>query len=202
MAQLLSPRFFACHDTEILARKLLGKILCVRSGKKILRGRIVETEAYIGVEDKACHAFGHRRTRRTESLYFPPGFSYVYLIYGMYYCFNVVTCQKDNPQAVLIRALAAVDAKSKSLRAQGPGKLCQALRITKRHDQKNLLDRRSGIWLEDDGYRVLKSQIDKGPRIGVDYAEEAAHWPLRFHIKDHPDVSRSKGLKKSGGKKA
>jgi len=194
MTSLLTSRFFSA-STKKLAQKLLGKIVCVRHGKKVLRGRIVETEAYIGVKDKACHAFGHRRTKRTESLYQPAGFSYVYLIYGMYYCFNVVTCSKGDPQAVLIRALTAVD-NDDELLAQGPGKLCRALRINKRHDQKHLLDPRSGIWLEDDGYQVSQSQIDKGPRIGVDYAEEAAKWPLRFYIKGHPDVSRSKNKSK------
>lgn len=197
MSSLLRPAFFK-GSTEILAKKLLGKILCVRTPQnKILRGRIVETEAYVGVGDKACHAYGDLRTKRTEALYQKFGTSYVYLIYGMYYCFNVVTCEKDNPQAVLIRALAPVDeTANEDLAAQGPGKLCRALRINKSHDQKNLLDRRSGIWLEDDGYRVLKSQIDKGPRIGVDYAEEAAHWPLRFHIKGHPDVSKARASKR------
>jgi DNA-3-methyladenine glycosylase len=198
MARLLRPDFFKASTTA-LAKKLLGKILCVRTKSgRILRGRIVETEAYIGVGDKACHAFGGRRTSRTESLYQKAGSSYVYLIYGMYYCFNVVARPANDPQAVLIRALAPVDEKSKTdLQAQGPGKLCRALRIDKTHDRKNLLDRRSGIWLEDDGYQVFNSEIDKGPRIGVDYAEEAAAWPLRFHIKGHPDVSKTRKQKPS-----
>lgn len=194
MSSLLTARFFS-GTTEKLSQKLLGKILCVRHGRKILRGRIVETEAYIGVDDRACHAFGGRRTKRTESLYQPAGFSYVYLIYGMYFCFNVVTCKQENPQAVLIRALTAVD--DDHLLAQGPGKLCQALGINKSHDQKNLLDPDSGIWLEDDGYKVSQSQIDKGPRIGVDYAGAAAKWHLRFYIKDHPDVSRARSKSKT-----
>jgi DNA-3-methyladenine glycosylase len=191
---LLTARFFNA-STEKIARKLLGKILCVRHGRKVLKGRIVETEAYIGVEDRACHAFGGRRTRRTESLYQAAGSSYVYFIYGMYYCFNVVTCPKENPQAVLVRALTTLDGNQ--LMAQGPGKLCRALGIDRRHDRKNLMDPSSGIWLEDDGYRVSSRQIETSARIGVDYAGEAADWPLRFHIKDHPDVSRARQSTKS-----
>lgn len=193
MNALLTPRFFK-GSTEKISQKLLGKIICVRHGKKVLRGRIVETEAYLGVKDRAAHSYNHRRTPRTESMYRPAGFSYVYFIYGMYYCFNVVTQKENDPQAVLIRALTAIDDDDQLL-AQGPGKLCRALGITKEQNQKNLLDPSSGIWLEDDGYKVSQSQIDKGPRIGVDYAGTAAKWPLRFYIKDHPDVSGRKKRK-------
>lgn len=195
------PLEFHQRDTTQVARELLGKIL-VRiddQGRRI-SGRIVETEAYIGVDDRACHAFGERRTARTAPLYLVGGHSYVFLVYGMHYCFNVVTRERDNPQAVLIRALEPLEGielmrerrknpKREIDLTNGPGKLCLALGIDTRLDA-HLLDKKP-LFIEDDGTEIVDSKIIASPRIGVDYAGEAAAWPLRFSVEANPFVSKA-----------
>ncbi len=164
-------------DVVAVARRLLGSLLVApaRDGRRV-SGIIVETEAYRGPEDRASHAYGGRRTRRTETMYAPGGTAYVYFVYGMYHQFNVVTNVADVPHAVLVRA------------PSGPGKLCIALGIDRRLDGADLLGDR--IWLEA-GRRVRPAAIAAGPRVGIDYALEWAARPWRFWLRGNPFVSRA-----------
>lgn len=187
---------FYFQKTETVAKKILGKVLYFQNDAGETRsGRIVETEAYIGIADPASHAFGNRRTDRTKTMYLDGGHSYVYLIYGMYNCLNFVTRDEGIPEAVLIRALEPVHHSGekpakKDLHTNGPGKLCRHFGITKKQNALKLWKKRSGLWVEDDGFKVSTKQIISAPRIGVDYAGEAARWPLRFYLKDSFWVSR------------
>lgn len=194
------PRSFYRRDTEAVARELLGQRLCRRlPDGQLLSGIIVETEAYLGMEDRACHTFGGRRTPRTETMYAPGGVAYVYLIYGMYYCLNAVTRDAGEPEAVLIRALAPEQGheywqpRYPRLKPQqwlsGPGRLCRALQIDKTNNGLSL--QAGDLWIEVAG-TVDAASIVAGPRIGVDYAGEASQWPLRFHVAGAASVSRSR----------
>lgn len=196
----LLHRDFYFQNTTTVAKKLLGKILCHKNNRgKIIKGRIVETEAYLGVEDPACHTFGDRRTNRTRSMYLDGGHSYIYFIYGMYHCLNVVTRTSAHPEAVLIRAIEPLPAnkkspslpqpKEKKLLTNGPGKLCRFLELDKTHDGLELWRKNSGLWIEE-APQIKRSELIKKPRIGVDYAGFAALWPLRFYIRDNPYVSK------------
>ena len=196
-------RDFYGRDTLSVAKSLLGKVLVHEINGKKLSGKIVETEAYKGIIDKAAHAYGNRRTKRTEALYGPCGFSYVFMIYGMYYCFNVVTESEGIPEGVLIRALEPLtcledmslnryeksyDLLSKSQiknLTNGPGKLCKALLIDKSQNRKDLC--KSDLYIE--GNTIENISIKSSKRIGVDYAEEAADYLWRFYIKDNACVS-------------
>jgi DNA-3-methyladenine glycosylase len=194
----LSNDFFH-QPTEIVARELLGKKLTHVIGGKTVSGLIVETEAYLGLSDKAAHSYGGKRTSRTNHLYQRGGSAYIYLIYGMYNCFNVVCGDENRPEAVLIRALEPVDgisfmqkqrgrARDKNL-TNGPGKLCDALRITKNQNGHNL--RTQPLFIEDVGSALRTNQIVAAKRVGIDYAEEAIHWPLRFYVKENTFVSKT-----------
>lgn len=171
---ILSQAYFSRRTVQV-ARSLVGKYL-VRSldGREIV-GRIVEVEAYVGLQDKACHA-SKGRTKRTEVLFGPPGQSYVYLIYGMHHCLNVVTEQAEFPAAVLIRAIE-VD----GVLIDGPGRLCRALQIDRSLNRIDLTIQES-LWFEDRGGRVLRGQVAALPRIGVDYAGAWAKKPWRFRL--------------------
>jgi DNA-3-methyladenine glycosylase len=149
-------------------------------------GRIVETEAYIGEQDLACHARAGR-TKRTEVLFGPPGHAYVFLIYGMYDCFNVVADREGIGAAVLIRAVEPLEGLESELKTNGPGKLCRALHLSRVHNRLDLT--KSHVFLEE-GPPVLRRQIARGPRIGVEYAGVWAQKPYRFWIRDNPYVSR------------
>jgi DNA-3-methyladenine glycosylase len=173
------PVSFYARDTVRVARGLLAKYLVRNVNGSIRAGRIIEVEAYVGPHDLACHA-SKGRTLRTEVLFGEPGLAYVYLIYGMYHCLNVVTERLDFPAAVLIRAV-----EDDAGLIDGPGRVCRAYMIDRglnRHD----LTRRQGLWLEDRGERVARSQIGAYPRIGVDYAGEWAAKPWRFRVKTTP----------------
>lgn len=174
-----------------LAEDMLGRVLVTKIGNKLTAGIITETEAYDGIEDKACHAYGGKRTPRTEVMYSQGGISYVYLCYGMHHLFNIVTGKKDVPQAVLIRAIQPLKGIDEILKRRnatqlsanlcvGPGKITKALGITTQHNAFDLTQGK--IWLEDDNIQLKKSQILKGPRIGVDYAGEDAKLPYRFWV--------------------
>jgi len=153
--------------------------------------RLDDVEAYLGVDDPACHTFAGRRTQRTEIMWGKAGVAYVYLIYGIHSCLNVVTVGEGTPEAVLIRGASPLmggrlirDRRGgrvapKSL-TDGPGKLCQALEITRADNGVDLCRRESAITILTDGYNVPDQEVDRLPRIGVDYAGEAAAWPLRF----------------------
>lgn len=194
----LPREFYTRRNTLQIARELLGKLLVAR-GEDAPRvtGMIVETEAYKGPLDKASHAYGHRRTSRTETMYGPGGTAYVYFVYGMYSQFNVVTNAAEIPHAILVRALQPVEGldvmrhrrpdKADRDLSNGPGKLCIAMNIDRRFDRADLLGEE--IWVEK--YRELKPrQIASGSRIGISYAEEYVSKPWRFWIKDNPYVSR------------
>ncbi len=171
---ILSKRYFN-RPTLTVARSLVGKYLVREHGKGTVVGRIVEVEAYVGCEDKACHA-SKGRTARTEVLFGPPGMSYVYLIYGMYHMLNVVTERAEFPAAVLIRAIE-VDSEL----IDGPGKLCRALEIDRSLNRLDLTHGRS-LWFEDRGALVPGKQVGTFPRIGVGYAGIWAKKPWRFRL--------------------
>ncbi len=172
-----------------MARDLLGKLLVRETPEGVAVLRLTEVEAYLGVEDAACHTFGGRRTERTATMWGEAGHAYVYLVYGMHHCLNVVTVGEGHPEAVLVRGGVPVAGEELMLRrrngraralADGPGKLCQALRITRSDDGADLCTRSSGLWIASDGWTVPDPEIQCTPRIGVDYAGEAAAWPLRL----------------------
>jgi DNA-3-methyladenine glycosylase len=195
----LPREFYTRADVLEVARDLLGQRLVVSHRKeRRAAGIIVETEAYRGPEDRASHAYGGRRTNRTETMYGIGGTAYVYFVYGMYNQFNVVTNVEDLPHAVLVRALEPVEGidiirRRRSGRSEyeltsGPGRLCLALGIDRRLDKADLLGDR--VWIEAEA-SVSPQEIARGPRIGIDYAEKWALKPWRFWIRDHPFVSRS-----------
>jgi len=196
-------RSFYLKDTVTVATQLLGKLLVHEMDGKMMSGIIVETEAYLGTEDRAAHSFGGRRTPRNEAMYSLGGHAYIYFIYGMYYCFNVVTGHKGVPEAVLVRALEPVegldfmaaarykkDYASLSTRQRinltnGPGKLCMALNIDRSLNGEDLCGRR--IYIED---RTETPEICSSKRIGIDYAGEDRDLPLRFYIQSNKYVSK------------
>ena len=194
------PRSFFNRDTVEVARALLGQHLVRRldSGAELVC-RITETEAYIGRCDKACHAYGYKRTPRTETLFASPGTAYLYLIYGMYHCLNVVTEAEGEPCAVLIRGAAMVSGEDTAAQNRfgctlremtsyqrknflnGPGKLCRGLALTRAQNGLDLTQQNSGLYICP-GIPPAPGQIHTGTRIGIDYAEEAVHFPWRFWI--------------------
>jgi len=190
------PQSFYDRETEIVAREMLGTVLECETGDGVARGIIVETEAYLGEHDLACHAAAGR-TARTEHLYGPPGISYVYFIYGMYWCFNAVTRAEGEPSAVLVRALEPLDGltlmhkrrpriKNDVELTNGPGKLCTALGITGAMTGKSL--QRKPIVIRE-GAGVADNDVEVTARIGI---TKSADWPLRFIIRGNKYVSRGK----------
>ena len=187
------PRSFFARDALEVAPALLGKTL--RHGETA--GVIVETEAYIGPGDRACHAFGGKRTPRTEPLFGEAGHAYVYLIYGMYCCLNVVTGLAEQPQCVLIRALRPALGLEEMARrrggkperelCRGPGKLCMALDISR---ELNMRDMTAGDFVLLPGEPVPEDGIVRSKRIGIDYAGEARDYLWRFTVRGDPYVSR------------
>ena len=185
-------KLFYERDTIEVARDLLGQRLVhqLPSGQR-LAGKIVETEAYLGADDPAAHSFGGRRTPRTEPMFGDPGLSYVYFIYGIYFCFNVVTAKRGTPEAVLIRALEPLEGLEISPKiANGPGKLCIALQIGR---EQNALDmtKSSELFIEEDE-KVEEENVIEGARVGIGNLHDAVHWPLRFGIQEHPSLSPTK----------
>jgi len=189
----LKKDFYIRENVVQIANDLLGKILVTKVDGKITSGIIVETEAYNGIYDKACHAYGGRKTDRTKVMYEEGGVSYVYFCYGMHYLFNVVTNKKEVPDAVLIRGIIPLKNKKwifqriseRSLKngvLNGPGKVTKALGINKSLNGVSLLGNQ--IWIEDDGIFIPQNDIIVGPRIGVDYAGEDALLPYRFLVKN------------------
>jgi len=194
------PLSFFRREASIVARELLGRYLVRRFEGRSLVVKIVETEAYLGAADRASHAWEGRRTARTANLFRAGGVAYVYFIYGMYHCLNVVTGSSEDGSAVLVRAaapvvggeeMAGLRRLSRASRpgdiAGGPGKLCQALAIDlalngQRFDRGSLVLRA--------GEEIAPDQVVTGPRVGIAYAGEAADWPLRFALADDPNVSR------------
>lgn len=170
------------RPTLVVAKDLLGKYLVRKIGRKKLVGKIVETEAYIGPEDKASHAYKGKRTKRNEVEYLEGGRIYIYLVYGMHWQLNIITAKKGKPECVLIRAL-------EHPKATGPGKLCEWLKLDKSFYGEDLTKSKR-IWLEN-GEKIKKSQIVAAKRIGIDYAGSWAKKPWRFYIKNNPFVSKT-----------
>jgi len=187
------PRKFYTRDTLVVAKELLGKYLIRKYRGKVLEGKIVETEAYIGPEDKASHAYKGKITPRNKTEYLKGGYIYIYLCYGMYWQLNITTARAGQPECVLIRALEPSlkedENKIKNL-TDGPGKLCRWMRLDKSFDGEDLIQSKR-IWLEDRGQKVKKSQIIATTRIGIDYADEWAKRPWRFYLRDNLFVSRN-----------
>lgn len=191
------PRsFYESDDVVGIARALIGKILIHEDARGISSGIIVETEAYCGTNDKACHACNGRRTPRTEVMYGKPGRSYIYLCYGIHHLFNVVTNHPGKADAVLIRALWPLEGvnrmqerrgvKSVSKLCNGPGKLTQALGIHTGLNGASLLE--GDLRIEDQGLLLDEKAIRQTTRIGIDYAGEHANLPWRFLI-DQPRIA-------------
>ena len=209
MSVSLKSDFFT-QETSQVAVELLGQTL-VRNLEKnqFLKGKIVETEAYLGFKDSSCHSFSGKITRRTEVMYRQGGCSYVYFTYGMYHCFNIITAKKGQPEAVLIRALeplAGMEIMQKNRKTtdvenltNGPGKLCQALQITRdlnafplnaEHlNAQHLNGENHQLYLER-GKNIPQSQIAVSHRIGLSPLKDSCYWPLRFYIKNNLFVSR------------
>ncbi len=194
----LPKNFYQRKDVVKIARELLGKILVTNFDNILTAGRIVETEAYNGAIDKASHAFGNRRTNRTEVMFGEGGLSYVYLCYGIHHLFNVVTNALDTPHAVLIRAVEPLvgiedmlirtgKKKLDSTLTRGPGNVSKALGIYTRHTALSLSS--NELFIADDGFKFKGAQIVATPRIGVDYAGADALLPYRFIVKGNPYVS-------------
>lgn len=198
---LLPPEIYTLPALEA-APRLLGQHLVRRTEDGEIRCRIVETESYGGAEDKGSHAYGGRRTARTEAMFSSGGTVYIYLIYGMYHCVNVVTAAEDEPHAVLIRAVEPLTARDAELMARyrgtsvrkpadlsgGPGKLCRALRIDKSLNQSRFDVKGGAMWIEQ-GEPAESPGIVQAPRINISYAEEYAELPWRFYFQGNPYVS-------------
>jgi DNA-3-methyladenine glycosylase len=174
--KILTRAYFN-RSTVLVARSLLGKYLVKQNGAGTMAGKIVEVEAYVGPHDLACHA-SKGRTLRTEVLFGPPGIAYVYMIYGMYHCLNVVTEEADYPAAVLIRAVE-VDGQL----IDGPGRLCRAFSIDRSLNRIDMTARRH-LWFENRGMTIPRGKIRAFPRIGVSYAGRWADKPYRFRLGD------------------
>jgi len=193
-------RDFFTRDGITLAKELLGKVLVHETESGIIRGVITETESYMGEEDKGSHTYGGKRTSRTEPMYHIGGTSYIYLIYGIYDCMNIAAMTEGIPQAVLVRKVEPADEISRicmeELRmkratgrcasvakhlADGPGKLCIAMGITRELNDMDLVE--SKTFYVTEGIALQPEEIGAGKRIGIDYAEEAADYLWRFYIR-------------------
>ena len=195
----LPRRFYEGTDVVRIARDLIGKIVVTRIGGRETSARIVETEAYAGISDRASHAYGGRRTERTEVIYARGGTAYVYLCYGIHHLFNVVTHEADTPHAVLVRGVEPLKGVGVMLErtgkqvgdtslGRGPGNVSRALGITTALTGQSLLG--SLIYIADDGYAYPPEDIIASAGIGVDYAGEDALLPYRFSVKGHKQVSK------------
>ncbi|MBK9013332.1 MAG: DNA-3-methyladenine glycosylase [Saprospiraceae bacterium] len=193
VSTLLPVHFYTRPDVVQVAKDLLGKYLVTSFDGQLTAGKIVETEAYRAPDDRACHAFGNRRTARTEVMFQEGGRAYVYLCYGIHHLFNVVTGPEDMAHAVLVRAVQPIDNVDIMLERRslsrlerkltaGPGALSQALGISTGHSGLSLLDPTSNIWIEDRGEVVIEENIVASPRVGVGFAGACAVWPWRFRI--------------------
>lgn len=194
----LTIEFYKRKNVVLIARELLGKIIVTNFDGNITSGRIVETEAYIGITDKASHAWLGKRTTRNEHMYAQPATAYVYICYGMHQMFNIVTNKKEIPDAILIRAVEPVEGidtmmlrtgkkRTDTTITKGPGNTAKALGINKIHSGENLLD--DSICIISDGKSVKEKYVGVSKRIGVDYAGQDALLPYRFYVKGNKYVS-------------
>jgi DNA-3-methyladenine glycosylase len=194
----LPLNFYSRKDVVSIARELLGKIIVTHFDDKVTSGRIVEAEAYVALTDKASHSFAGRRTSRNEHMYAAPGTAYVYICYGMHQMFNIVTNEKEIPDAVLIRAIEPLHGidimlqrtgkiKADYTLTKGPGNVGKALGIFKHHSGLYLLDEK--IYLLDDEFVLEANQIGTSGRIGVASAGADALLPYRFYLRGNKYVS-------------
>ncbi|THJ20627.1 MAG: DNA-3-methyladenine glycosylase [Nitrospira sp. CG24E] len=188
--KILSRDYFN-RPTVRVARSLIGKYLVRVIDGRTLAGKIIEVEAYVGSEDRACHA-SKGRTKRTEVMFGSPGVAYVYLIYGMYHCLNVVTEREEFPAAVLIRA---IDIDGELI--DGPGRLCRTLQIDRALNQVDLTTGEF-IWFEDRGAAMKRGAVGTHHRIGVDYAGQWAKKPWRFRLRTATVPTRARHRIKGG----
>lgn len=195
---MISADFYKNSDVLDISKKLLGKKLCSTIGDGYTSGIIVETEAYRGFDDKACHAYGGNKSPRALTMYKEGGMAYVYLCYG-HPLFNIVTGTENQAEVVLIRALEPLDGidvmrkrrnqSNVKVLCNGPGKLTQAMYISKDQNEISLVDEKSDLWLED--YLDENDfEIISGPRVGLTTAEECMNWPWRYRIKDNTFSSK------------
>jgi len=193
----LLQSYYCNTDTLQLSKDILGKKITTNINREITSGIIVEAEAYLGINDKASHAYNYKKTDRTKTMYKKGGIAYVYLCYGMHYLFNIVCNLQDIPHAILIRAIEPLDGidimkQRRNIKdcylTNGPGKLSQALGITNKNNNQSLTG--NNIWLEDIDYKIADKNILSVPRIGVDYAGADAKLPYRFYIKNNKWVSK------------
>lgn len=189
----LGKDYFLQSDVLFIAEDLIGKYLFTKIGGQLAGGVITETEAYKGTTDKASHAYGGKRTKRNETMYAEGGILYVYLCYGMHHLLNFVTNQAGIPDAVLLRAIFPTHGEELMLQrngkshitanaGKGPGKLSKILGITTRHDGHPIPS--DLIWVEDRGLKISPHDIERTPRIGVDFAQEDAALPYRFVLQN------------------
>lgn len=197
-------RSFFARDTLTVAQELLGKILVHHTEGQAFKGMIVETEAYLGLSDKAAHSYGGKITKRVETMYKQPGTAYVYFIWGMHYCLNLITAKEGVPEGVLIRAIEPIENKDQMVFnrfhkrmeelssyqkrniTNGPGKLTQAMKIDGHLNNADLCQ--DILYVEEGFDQSFEIQTTK--RIGIDYAQEAVDYPYRFYIKNNPYVSK------------
>jgi DNA-3-methyladenine glycosylase len=194
----LQQAVYARDDVVGISRELIGKVLCTRIRGALTSAVIIETEAYAGAGDRASHAYGGRRTKRTEPMFGPAGTAYVYLCYGIHHLFNVVTGAVGTPHAVLIRAGRPLAGEPLMRRRRGPvaaangllagpGSMAKALGVRTRHSGVSLLG--DLVWIEDQGHRIEEGAMTVGPRVGVDYAGPDARRPYRFRHPAEADVA-------------
>ncbi len=191
------PREFYNRDVLTVAEEILGKTLVHITKEGVTKGKIVEVEAYNGLCDKAAHSYKNLRSKRTEIQYGEGGHAYVYLIYGMHHCMNIVVNRENLPEVLLLRALQPIEGlelmkkrrKTENVKmlCNGPGKLCQAMEITREHYGEDLCG--ENFYLENTP-SVKPEEIVRTKRINIDYAKEAVDFPWRFFIKGNPYVSR------------
>ena len=203
----LNPKFYRRTNVLQIAQELLGKILITEFEGRRTAGRISELEAYRAPDDRACHAYGNRRTARTEVMFHSGGRAYVYLCYGIHHLFNVVTGPEDMAHAVLIRAVEPLEGvelmferrrlspdkldKIPARLTTGPGSMAQALGLHTGLSGQPLTDPDSPVWIEHRNAVVPETAIAAGPRIGVAYAGACAAWPWRYWLKESRFVSRA-----------
>lgn len=193
--------FYSREDVVSIARELLGKIIVTRFDGLLTSGRIVETEAYVAIKDKASHSFAGRRTSKNEHMYSAAGTAYVYICYGMHQMMNIVTNEKEIPDAVLIRALEPLEGIAVMLQrtgkavhdytlTRGPGNVGKAMGIFKHHSGQSVMD--DDIFLLDDKYQILANEIGISKRIGVESAGKDGLLPYRFYVRGNKYVSGSR----------
>jgi len=195
--QKLNKEFYLGTDVAVLARELLGKIVVTKFNNQYTAARIVETEAYAGIIDRASHAYNSKRTNRTEIMFAEGGYAYVYLCYGIHHMFNIVTNKAGKPDAILIRGVEPLEGGKWMLQrykkdrfdssiGRGPGNVGKALGIFTAHTGTSLLSKH--FFIAEDGTNHLNIMASK--RIGIDYAGAHAQWLYRFFIKNHPQVTK------------